>query len=93
MFFGQFGQCSKEFFLLVMSSLRLAHTTVDWVPYDDIRTNAYDGEVSPCPWTAESEKARWRVGIANRKVFARPEIFCAYIQNGPKIKSKHSISL
>ena len=41
----------------------------------------------------ESEKARWRVGIANRKVFARPESFCAYIQNGPKIKSKHSISL
>ena len=35
---------------------------------------------------AESEKARWRVGIANRKVFARPESFCAYIQIGPKIK-------
>ena len=39
----------------------------------------------------ESEKAGWRVGIANRKVFARPESFCAYILNGPWIKSKHSI--
>ena len=27
---------------------------------------------------AESEKPRWRVGIANRKVFARPESFCTY---------------
>ena len=42
---------------------------------------------------AESEKARWRVGIANRKVFALLESFCAYLQNGPKIKSKHSISM
>ena len=43
--------------------------------------------------TSESEKARWRVGIANRKVYARPESFCAYTQMGPKIKSKQSINL
>ena len=41
----------------------------------------------------ESQKPRWRGGIANRKVFACPESFCAYIQIGPKIKSKHNISL
>ena len=30
---------------------------------------------------AESQKRRRRVGIADRKVFARPESFCAYLQN------------
>ena len=43
--------------------------------------------------TPESEKACWRVGITNRKLFAHTESFCAYIKNGPEIKSKHSISL
>ena len=42
---------------------------------------------------AESEKTRRRVGIADRKVFARLESFCAYLQNWLKINSKHSISL
>ena len=42
---------------------------------------------------SESEKPRWRVGIANRKVIASPESFCACLQNWLKIKSKHSISL
>ena len=42
---------------------------------------------------AESEKPRRRVGIADRKVFARLESFCAYLQNWLKINSKHSISL
>ena len=42
---------------------------------------------------AEWEKARRRVGIADRKVFARLESFCAYLQNWLKINSKHSISL
>ena len=37
---------------------------------------------------AESEKPRRRVGIADRKVFARPESFCAYLH---EINSKHSI--
>ena len=46
-------------------------------------------------WTRkpESEKPRRRVGIADRKVFARLESFCAYLQNWLKINSKHSISL
>ena len=37
------------------------------------------------PWmrAAESQKLRRRVRIAERKVFARPESFCAYLQNGP----------
>ena len=42
---------------------------------------------------AESQIRRCRGGIATQKFFACPESFCAYIQNGPKIKSKHSISL
>ena len=42
---------------------------------------------------AESEKPRRRVGIADRKVFARLESFCAYLQNWLKINSKHRISL
>ena len=41
----------------------------------------------------ESEKPRRHVGIADRKVFARLESFCAYPQNWLKINSKHSISL
>ena len=41
----------------------------------------------------ESEKPCRRVGIADRKVFARPESFCACQQNWLKINSKHSISL
>ena len=32
---------------------------------------------------AESQKPRRRVGIADRKVFARPESFWAYLQNCP----------
>ena len=44
-----------------------------------------------CP--AEAEKPRRRVGIADRKVFARPESFCMCLQNWPQKKSKHSISL
>ena len=32
---------------------------------------------------SESQKPRRRVGIADRKVFARPESFCAYLQNYP----------
>ena len=32
-------------------------------------------------YMAESEKPRRRVGIADRKVFARLESFCAYLQN------------
>ena len=36
----------------------------------------------------ESQKPRQRVGIADRKVFARPESFCAYQQNWFEIKSK-----
>ena len=32
---------------------------------------------------AESQKQRRRVGIADRKVFARAESFCAYLQNYP----------
>ena len=32
---------------------------------------------------AESQKRHRRVGIADRKVFARPESFCAYLQNYP----------
>ena len=32
---------------------------------------------------AESQKPRRRVGIADRKVFARPESFCTYLQNWP----------
>ena len=43
--------------------------------------------------SAESEKPRRRIGIADRKVFARPESFCAYQHNWFKIKSKHSINL
>ena len=35
------------------------------------------------PRTAESEKPRRRVGIADRKVFARLESFCAYLENWP----------
>ena len=31
----------------------------------------------------EAEKPRRHVGIADRKVFARPESFCAYVQNLP----------
>ena len=31
----------------------------------------------------EAEKPRRRIGIADRKVFARPESFCAYLQNLP----------
>ena len=33
---------------------------------------------------SESHKHRWRVGIANQKVFARPEKSRAYLQNYPK---------
>ena len=40
-------------------------------------------------WMAEAEKHSWRVGIANRKVFARPESFCACLQNGPKKTNKY----
>ena len=40
---------------------------------------------------AEAEKPRQRVGIADRKVFVRPESFCAY-NIVPKNKSKHGIS-
>ena len=32
---------------------------------------------------AESQKPGMRVCIANRKVFARPESFCAYLRNWP----------
>ena len=32
---------------------------------------------------SESQKHRRRVGIADRKVFARPESFCAHSQNHP----------
>ena len=32
---------------------------------------------------AESQKPWWRGGIATRKVFARPESFCACLQNYP----------
>ena len=42
---------------------------------------------------SESEKPSRRVGIADRKVFARLESFCAYLQNWLKINSKHRISL
>ena len=31
----------------------------------------------------EAEKPCRRIGIADRKVFARPESFCAYLQNYP----------
>ena len=30
--------------------------------------------------SSEAEKPRRRVGIADRKVFARPESFCTYLQ-------------
>ena len=40
----------------------------------------------------EAEKPRRRVGIADRKVFARPESFCACPQNWPK-KQVKNISL
>ena len=36
---------------------------------------------------SEAEKPRRLVSIANRKVFARPERFCACLQIGPKNKS------
>ena len=39
-----------------------------------------------CP--SEAEKPRRRVGIADRKVFARPESFCACLQNWPKKQVK-----
>ena len=29
----------------------------------------------------ESQKPRWQVGIADRNFFARPESFCAHLQN------------
>ena len=43
-----------------------------------------------CP---ESEKPSRRVGIADRKGFARPESFCACLQNWPQKQVKNSISL
>ena len=33
--------------------------------------------------TPEAEKPGWRVGIANRKVFAHPESFCALLKINP----------
>ena len=41
----------------------------------------------------EAEKPRRCITFADRKVFARLESFCAYLQNWLKIKSKHNISL
>ena len=44
-----------------------------------------------CPHWPESQKRRRRIGIADRKVFARPESFCTY-NIVPENKSKHGIS-
>ena len=59
-----------------------------------IANNNYDGSKDKFArrmLRAEAEKPRRRVGIADRKVFARPESFCAY-NIVPKNKSKHGIS-
>ena len=51
------------------------------------------GLLTPRCSIPESEKLPWRIGIANRRVFARTEGFCACLQNWLKIKSKQNISL
>ena len=44
---------------------------------DEKRTKA--GKISQAAWgSTEAQKPRQRVSIANRKIFARPENFCAY---------------
>ena len=53
--------------------------------YDHIMSYAYTMScayniINENVMTAESQKPGWRGGIANRKVFARPKSFCAYLQ-------------
>ena len=50
-------------------------------PGDERSTNSWSHlQVMP---SAESQKPGMRVCIANRKVFARLESFCAYLRNWP----------
>ena len=41
--------------------------------------------------TAESQKSRRRVGIADRKVFACPESFLRFYKISHKMKTKHQL--
>ena len=55
----------------------------------DCRRESTERRPSPKEWSmvAESQKPCRHVGIADRKVFARLESFCAFLQNWPYIET------